>query len=109
MLGILLIYFLGKYFYELAVTFEKNKWLFAILGVVSYYAGTFLGGTILALMDAFFNWGMDWDNDLLLSFLALPFGLATCGLVYYLLKRKWQKEAVIVQDEIDDIGKQLTS
>ena len=34
MLGLLLIYFIGKYFYDLAAEFEKNKWLYAILGVV---------------------------------------------------------------------------
>ncbi len=44
MLGLFLLYFIGKIFYQLAEAHNKNKWVFAILGVIAYYAGTFLGG-----------------------------------------------------------------
>lgn len=105
MLGLLLIYFIGKYFYDLAAKYEKNKWLFAILGVVIYYVGTFVGGLILGVLDALMELGINWDNSLLLSLIALPFGIGTCYLFYYLLKRSWSKALVIVTDEINEIGK----
>ena len=106
MLGLLLIYFIGKYFYDLAAEFEKNKWLYAILGVVMYYVGTFIGGLILGVLDALMELGIDWDNNLLLGLLGLPFGIAASYLFYYLLK-SWSKSVVLVKDEINEIGKEV--
>jgi len=105
MLGIILIYFIGKQFYTLADDYNQNKWLFAILGVVSYYVGTALGGVILGLSEVFFGLSIDWENNLLLTLLALPFGILSVYLLYSVLKKKWQKSFVEVRDEIQDIGK----
>ncbi|MCK7589955.1 hypothetical protein M0G43_05155 [Subsaxibacter sp. CAU 1640] len=107
MLGILLIYFIGKYFYKLAEEFNKNKWLFAILGVVVYYVGTFIGGILIGILDEIVGIGFDWDNNLALGLIALPFGIAAAYLFHYLLKANWEKSVVIVEDEIQDIGKQI--
>jgi len=107
MLGIVFLYFIGKYFYKLAEEFNKNKWLFAILGIAIYYFGTFVGGIVLGILDEFVGIGFDWDNNLALGIIALPFGLAAAYLFYFLLKKQWQKSIVIVEDEIHDIGKPL--
>lgn len=87
--------------------FNKNKWLFAILGVVIYYVGTFIGGIILGLLDEFAGLNFDWDNNFLLGFIALPFGIGAAYLFHYLLKTNWEKSVVIVEDEIQDIGKSI--
>jgi hypothetical protein len=106
MLGILLIYFLGKYFFDLADKYDKNKWLYAILGVVSYYFGSIvIGGVVLALVDILVDLGINWDSNIGLSFMLLPFGIATSYLFYYLLKRNWRKSVVVATDEIQNIGK----
>jgi hypothetical protein len=93
MLGIFLIYFIGKYFYELAQDHNKNAWLFAILGVVVYYAGTFVAGILMAL---FYSLALDGDietvNDMLLGLLALPFGLLAAWLFYRFLEKSWSGE-----------------
>ena len=34
MLGLVLLYWIGKYFYKLAEEYDKSKWGFAILGLV---------------------------------------------------------------------------
>jgi len=81
--------------------------LFAVLGVISYYVGTALGGVILGLSEVFFGVAIDWDNNLLLTLLALPFGILSVYLLYSVLKKKWQKSFVEVRDEIQDIGKSL--
>lgn len=107
MLVIVFLYFIGKYFYQLAEKFNKNKWLFAVLGVVVYYAGTFIGGVFIALFDEFVGIGFDWDNDLALAFIALPFGIGAAYLFHYILKKQWEKSFVLVEDEIQDIGKPL--
>lgn len=107
MLGLFFLYFIGKYFYKLAEEFNKNKWLFAILGIVIFYVGTFIGGILLGLLDLIFEIGFDYDNSTLLGFMALPFGIASTYLFYYLLKKQWSNSIVIIKDEIQDIGKQL--
>lgn len=106
-IGLVILYFIGKYFYKLAEQFNKNKWLFAVLGIVVYYAGTFIGGIILGILDALIGFDFDWDNDIALGLIALPFGLATAYLFYFILKKQWEKSFVIVEDEIQDIGRSL--
>lgn len=86
MLGLLLIYFLGKKFYELAHEFDRSRWGFAILGVVVYYLGTFLAGVVLVLFG-----GSSLDNvpDIVISIISIPFGLLSAWILYRLLERSW--------------------
>ena len=107
MLGLVFLYFIGKYFYKLADQFNKNKWLFAVLGIVVYYAGTFIGGIILGILDAIIGIDFDWDNNIALSLIALPFGMASAYLFYFILKKQWERSFVEFQDEIQDIGKSI--
>lgn len=105
MLGIFLIYFIWKKFAELAEMYGNKKWVYGLVGVISYYAGTLLLGIFVAILDLVFRWGIDWETENLgLNLLAIPFGLGTCYLLYYLLNRKWNKE-VVAEDSIEDIGK----
>jgi MFS family permease len=105
MIGFILIYFIGKYFYELAIKYNEKKWLFAILGVVTYYVGSAIGGLVVGILDDLFNFGLDFDNRLILSLIALPFGAAACYLFYYLLEKSWSKRAKKEEVSIEDIGK----
>ena len=104
MIGIILIYFIWKRFADLAFKYNHKKWIYGLLGVIVYYAGSLLGGLILGLLSIIINFVIDWENNLLMSIIALPFGLATCYGTYYFLEKKWEKE-VVVMDSIDDIGK----
>lgn len=105
MLEIVIIYFIGKYFYKLAEAYQQNKWLFAVLGVITYFVGAAIGGVLLFFLDLQFGFGIDWESKLLLTFILLPFAIATCYLLHYFLKRSWKKSVVVVKDEIMDIGK----
>ncbi len=105
MLGLFLIFFIGKYYYELAQDYYKHRWLYGIFGIIVYYIGTAIGGVILGFLDLIFAWNFDWENSLFLGFLALPFGIAATYAIYSLLKKKWKNEVVVVKDEIQDIGK----
>lgn len=94
MLGILLIYFIGKAFYDLAQEHNKNKWVFAILGVVSYYGGTIIAGVSFALLaelgvtDFFIEL-----PEFGLSLLAIPFGILTCWAFYKILSSNWSNQS----------------
>jgi len=107
MLGILLIFFIGKHFYKLAEQFNQNKWLYAILAVVIYYAAGVVYVVVLAVLDDLFGFGIDWDNAIALEYLAIPIGLAADYGFHILLKKKWEKSVIIIKDEIQDIGKDI--
>ncbi len=107
MLGLLFLYFIGKYFYKLVDEFYKNKWLFAVLGIVVYYVGTFIGEALLGIMDGLMNISFDWDNNWALGLISLPFGIVAAYLFHFLLKEQWEKSFVVIEDEIQDIGNTL--
>ncbi|HZY80940.1 MAG TPA: hypothetical protein VFE50_15565 [Cyclobacteriaceae bacterium] len=92
MLGLIFIYFVGKWFYDLAGKHDKNQWGFGLLGVVSYYAGIVFGWFIIAVVGEIVSPGFIDEMNSFTSLLAIPVGLATCWLTYQFLKRKWSKQ-----------------
>ncbi len=110
MLGIILMYFIGKQFYKLAEEFDKNRWLFSILGILTYYAGQVLFVLVLFLSDTFltsdFITTMTTTTDeLKLSVIAIPIGLLTCAALYFLLRKNWKKTGTLEENLIDEIGR----
>ena len=90
MLGLILIYFVGKAFYDLADKYNKSKWLYAILGVSSYYGGLLLTAFGIGLfLGIFFPEVLESANEMLLSLSSIPFGVLICYLFYYFLKKSW--------------------
>jgi hypothetical protein len=99
MLGLLLIYFVGKVFYNLAEEYNRHLWGFAIAGVVSYYVGTFLFSIAMVLYyDYYSSEGFDSLDELSLNLMAIPFGLLTCWFFYKLLERNWSKTLIHEDD-----------
>lgn len=104
-LGLIFIYWIGKYFYQLAEEFNKNKWLFAILGVVVYYAAQLIVGVLIGVLAMFFNWNIDFESNIQMALIGIPAGAGITYLFYFLLERKWKSEKIEVKDSIQDIGK----
>ncbi len=93
MFGIIFIYFIGKYFYDLAIRFDKKKWTYAILGVISYYGGSFLSLIIITIIFELSNPGyLDTMDDRVFSLFGIPFGLITCVILHKILKKKWSSK-----------------
>ncbi|GGG07674.1 hypothetical protein GCM10011344_05310 [Dokdonia pacifica] len=93
MLGILLLYWIGKYFYKLAEEHNKSKWGFAILGIITYYVGTFLFGIILGIVIEQFSPGfVESIDEMLLGIILLPFGILSCYIFYKLLENSWKED-----------------
>ena len=108
MLGLLLLYFIGKRFYDLSVDYKQNKWLYATLSIVVYYAGGLFFVLLIAFLDAYiFEWGFDWESSYGMNLLVIPFGLIVVWVFYMLLENRWKKNIVVIKDEIQDIGKPL--
>lgn len=101
MLGLLLIYFVGKYFYELAHEHDRSRWGFAIFGVVVYYASQFVFGLILGILllasGTEFTSGMEIGANLF----GIVLGVGSVWLFYFLLKRAWEKNPKKVASKSD--------
>jgi len=106
MLGLLFIYFVGKQFYELAKEFNKNnKWLYAVLGVISYYGGGFL--IVLGLMFLGYFFVPEFVESLsetVIGLIMIPCGIFACWIFHYLLKKNWQRNLPIEPESIENIG-----
>ncbi|MEM7656799.1 MAG: hypothetical protein AAF399_11770 [Bacteroidota bacterium] len=103
MIGLFLIYFIGRAFYNLAHDHDKSRWGYAILGVFSYYVGAFFGGIMLGVvLELSSNMEYDWVAALI----ALPFGIGACVGLYFILKKSWEKVEVNHEAIIEEIGKE---
>ena len=106
MLGLVLLYWIGKYFYKLAEEYDKSKWGFAILGIVVYYVGILILGFTLGLVVELISPGFfETMNDMALNLLALPLGILSCYLLYKYLEKTWEKNKPNPNNLIDEIGK----
>lgn len=99
MVGLILLYFVGKAFYDLAGLHNRSQWGFAILGVASYYAGQLLGGVLLGIISELGVFSLDGMSDMTISLMALPMGVLSCWGTYVLLKSQWSKAAEKVNRE----------
>lgn len=104
MLGLIFIYFVGKAFYTLAEKHKQNKWLFAILGVISYYLSMVLFGVLLGILNILLSLGFDEFTDTALGVMAIPFGILGCWGFYKILEHKWKKMIQVEIESIDEIG-----
>lgn len=105
-LGLFLIYWLGKRFYVLAEKYNQNKWLYAILGVVIYYVGQIIFGSILAILNEFLDFNFDFNN-VAVNLLGIPIGALACYGFYKILENNWKKIQIQPIESIDDIGKDI--
>jgi len=103
MLGILLIYFIGKKFYDLALENKKSGWGFAILGVISFYAFQFIFGIILALVVGVNEYGeFDGMSDFGINILGIIVGVIGVVILYYILQKVWAKNSFFKGDLLDE-------
>lgn len=93
MLEILFIYFVGKKFYELSHEYRKNNWLFAILGVITFYGAVFLGSILLGIIFVLTNATTMLElPKIVFGLMCLPFGFLAAWGLYKILENNWKKE-----------------
>jgi hypothetical protein len=102
MLGLIFIYWVGKTFYELANKYNKSNWAYAILGVVAYYGGIFIGGFLIGgILEIVSPGFVDEDSERWLGFLMIPVGGLVCWGTYTYLKNSWSKPPEVAQHTLD--------
>lgn len=105
MLGLLLLYWIGKYFYKLAEEYDKSEWGFAILGVVVYYAGIVVAGFSFGIfIGIFYPEILETMNETILSLFMIPFGILSCYLLYIQLEKSWKKSKEAKERFTDQIS-----
>ena len=103
MLALLLLYWIGKYFYELAGVYEKSQWGYAILGIVVYYGGIVVFSFGIGIITEIVSPGAIGSiDDTVLGIMMLPFGILSCYLLYKYFEKTWKKNKPV--NELDDIG-----
>ena len=103
MLALVIIYFIGKWFYKLAEKHQRNKWLFAILGVVVYYGMTIIGGiTIVIITLALGNEAILETPDVVAGLLGIPIGLLSMWGFHVILRKNWEGNPKNSQSELLD-------
>lgn len=102
MLGLLLIYFIWNQYSELAYDHNKSKWGYSLLGIASYYIGTFVGGMVMAIIDLIAGTHfLDESSYIILSLISLPFGLLFVWGLYKILEKKWNTKKIREDDSLD--------
>lgn len=92
MLGIILIIFMARQFYNLAFDYNKSKWGWAILSIVIFYGIQFIVALILVFalgLDDSQKYSRDYFIVLISSLMASIVG---AFVLYRYLKQRWEKE-----------------
>jgi len=101
----LLLYFVWKYYKELAEKYNRESyWPYVIGGAVTYYAGTFIGGILIGLIALAADIDIEDTNDRLLGLMALPVGILFSYLLYKYIEKKWKAEYVDPVVALEEIG-----
>ncbi|MCB0820137.1 MAG: hypothetical protein KDC13_05910 [Bacteroidetes bacterium] len=102
MLGLLLLYFIGKHFYQLAFEHNRKPWPPAILGVLAYFLGTFIYGFILAItLELGFDTHIENINRYAVEFSSIPFGILAAYGLRTIYLRHWKKSPNPDSDLLD--------
>lgn len=108
MLGFVLIFFLGKAFYDLAEKFQKSQWGYALLGVAVFYGTQLLLGVAIAIFMELNNpnyWNeFDRGSEIGLNLTGLFFSGLFTLLFYNYLRSRWESQPTVIKknDILDD-------
>ncbi len=90
MLSLLFILFVARAFYFMAEHYHRNKWGYAVVGLISFYVG------VIPVTLAFIGAGV--KDPLLISVASVPVGIVTCRLTYVYLRKQWRETPVVPRD-----------
>jgi hypothetical protein len=101
-LSYIFIFYIGFYFYRLAENHKRNKWLFGIVGIVTYLTGLISYPLIIRVFYSEESYNFDLIFISLKSFLI---GLLSVFFLFQLLSFIWSRKKVSQKEDIDKIGK----
>lgn len=103
MIGLLIIGLMASLFYKLADAHGRNKWLFAILSILVFYATQFISGFIWAILDP----PVAGSTNFTMLIVCLAISAISVAIFYQILKSNWTKNPITAKsgspDLLDDI------
>ena len=107
MLALVLIYWIGRRFYDLAARYNHSEWAWAIIGVVIYYSSQVIFGIIVYV--AFPDMSKDTQTGLNYFGILVGGGVWYAALKYF--EKKWESDSYQTygndDNSIEEIGKEL--
>lgn len=88
-LGYILLFYIGFYYYRLAENHNKNKWLYVILGVILYFIGL-IGYTFFVKFLT--NKKYDELDIVMVSIKAVFTGVLVVFIVFQILDTVWERK-----------------
>jgi hypothetical protein len=90
MLSLIFILFVARAFYFMAEHYRKNKWGYAVVGVISFYAGAL---SVTLILDS-----AGFDDQLLAAVVGSAVGIVTCRLTYVYLRKEWRQSMGVIKN-----------
>lgn len=100
-LSYIFLFYVGFYFYRLAENHQKNKWLFAIIGIITYLLFLFIYPLYLRL---FYKEEILDINLVLVSLKSFLIALISLFILFQVLSFMWNKKEKVNNQEINTIG-----
>ncbi|MGL4632595.1 MAG: hypothetical protein ACRCVT_15435 [Leadbetterella sp.] len=109
MLGILLLYHLGRAFSNLAKEYDKKPWVWVVISLLVYFGSQLLTGVMIGVFaPEYFPTPRSSDN-IVFNLIGILIGLLFYYILYKICSYKWSKEldtmSIIDESEIETIGK----
>lgn len=97
MLEILILIFVGRYFYKFSKDNNMKPVLWTIIGVLSYFVGAFVMGLIVGILNP-----RILDNLLTLTLLGLVSGLIGVTITFFIMKAQAKNTTPSSESEVLD-------
>ncbi len=87
MLGIFLIYWIGRKFYDLAFLHHRSQWGWAIFGIIIYFVSQIIFGMLIGIVAP--NLLNDTGGSFVVNILGIGIGLGVWFIVFKFLEKSW--------------------
>ncbi len=106
MLGLVLIFFIGKAYFDLAKNHNKEyAWLYAVLAIALYYGFLFISlFVIVGILEYSSPMTLYNMNEYLLGIMGVPFGLLAVWAGHLILKKRFSETNEFENDALLDEG-----
>lgn len=102
-MALVVLYLIGKPFYNSAAQNDKNKWLFAQFGILVFFIGGALLSSLVTLLLMVANIARSPENETIIAYSTLFAGMFCHWTFKRFLVRHWNKKRDSDDTILDDI------
>lgn len=102
LIGLFVIFFIGKSFYNLAKKNNRHLLGYTLLGIGVYFGSQFVFGFLAGVVFLLSGLEYGYETEMILALIGFVLGLLCVWLLHYLLKRNWEGNPKKSNDELLD-------